>query len=89
MEEKLTAFECASFVWIYTVITLNFVCDGWTILGTIQAFYEVMTGTALNCHELVSLTNIMTSFLRDSMVAAVIVVLYYKLTKNRLNMQVQ
>ena len=89
MEEKLTAFEWASFVWIYTVITLNFICDGWTILGTIQAFYEVMTGTALNCHELVSLTNIMTSFLRDSMVAAVIVVLYYKLTKNRLNMQVQ
>ena len=36
-----------------------------------------------------SYTNIMTSFLRDSMVAAVIVVLYYKLTKNRLNIQVQ
>jgi hypothetical protein len=48
-----------------------------------------VTGIDLNCHDLVSFTNIMTSFLRDSMVAGVIVVLYYKLTKNRLNMQVQ
>ena len=48
-----------------------------------------MTGIDLHCHELVSFTNIMTSFLRDSIVAGVIVVLYYKLTKNRLNMQVQ
>lgn len=48
-----------------------------------------MTGKNLNCHELVSFTNIMTSFLRDSMVATVIVVLYYKLTKNRLNIEVQ
>ena len=47
-----------------------------------------MTGIDLHCHELVSFTNIMTSFLRDSIVAGVIVVLYYKLTKNRLNMQV-
>ena len=40
LEEKLTAFELASFAWIYTIITLNFVCDGWTVLGTIHRYIE-------------------------------------------------